>query len=235
MSFSGFANPLMFVPQPLTAVGLGVGLNLFFQRYPELKARFKELSGKRFRFEVEDLFQEYTMEVEEDGGVRIYTYSDLDPDVIMSGEASAFIALLLGTTDPDSLFFSRRLNLSGETDVGVRFKNILDNVDVDWEKELAAWFGSIPAQGMVTAAKKVKEKVGARRESIHESIEAWMDDNDLPRHRALLSLQEAADEMAERSERLAQRLSRAEKRLGLARSSAETPADTTEADAGEKK
>jgi predicted lipid carrier protein YhbT len=35
--------------------------------------------------------------------------------------------------DPDTLFFSRRLCIEGDTETGVHVKNLLDALDYDWE------------------------------------------------------------------------------------------------------
>lgn len=51
------------------------------------------------------------------------------PDVSISARACDFMALALRQEDPDSLFFSRRLVMEGDTDLGLLVKNTLDAVD----------------------------------------------------------------------------------------------------------
>lgn len=211
-----FAMPFQVIPKPMTAVTLGIVLNLFFKRYPELKNRLTELSGKVFEFHVEDQDQSFFMEVTDEGEVLIHTYSDALPHVVMSGKAAAFLALLFSTTDPDSLFFSRQLQLSGETDSGLRFKNILDNVEIDWEKELALFFGQNGARLWIDLAKRVRKNAELNRSRLESSLEEWITRQHAPRSGQLQALKVQAETVTKELERLEGRLSRAAKRIALA-------------------
>ena len=55
--------------------------------------------------------------------------SSARPDLMISAKARDFIALALREEDPDTLFFSRRLLMEGDTDLGLLVKNTLDAVD----------------------------------------------------------------------------------------------------------
>jgi len=61
--------------------------------------------------------------------------------VTIRGDLMALTALCLGLEDSDSLFFSRRLLMTGDTSVGLMFKNILTNLDFDLRVELANRLG----------------------------------------------------------------------------------------------
>ena len=52
-----------------------------------------------------------------------------EPDVTLSAQAADFLALAQRSEDPDTLFFSRRLMLEGDTDLGLGLKNALDALD----------------------------------------------------------------------------------------------------------
>lgn len=210
-----FSLPLRFLPQPFTAVSLGVVLNLFFQRHVELRERMRELSGKVFRFRVEDLDQEFFMVVEESGEVLIHTYSDDEPHVEMAGESTAFIALLLQMEDPDSLFFSRRLKLSGETDTGLRFKNILDNVEIDWRQELAALVGEPVAGVLAGMGEKVATVAGLGKEKATAGVEEWLAREGAPRMAELEAFRAAVDEMTRRTGQLDKAVSRLQKKRAV--------------------
>lgn len=51
------------------------------------------------------------------------------PDMTISATTRDFIALALREEDADTLFFSRRLIMEGDTDLGLLVKNTLDAVD----------------------------------------------------------------------------------------------------------
>ena len=56
--------------------------------------------------------------------------SQARPDLSISARACDFLALALRQEDPDTLFFSRRLIMEGDTDLGLLVKNTLDAVDL---------------------------------------------------------------------------------------------------------
>lgn len=212
---SWLSLPLRLMPQPLTAVSLGVVLNLFFKRHPELRERMQELGGKIFHFHVEDLLQDFYMRVEETGEVLIHTYSDQDPHVMMAGDSTAFLALLLQMEDPDSLFFSRRLKLSGETDTGLRFKNILDNVELDWRDELASVIGQPSANLAASVGDKLMQAVEFGKAQTNNTFEDFLDRENAPRVGELADFKEAVEELTQRAERLDKAVARLQKKKAV--------------------
>ena len=50
------------------------------------------------------------------------------PDVIVRARLSDYVSLALRREDPDSLFFSRRLVIEGDTALGLVVKNALDSL-----------------------------------------------------------------------------------------------------------
>lgn len=49
-----------------------------------------------------------------------------EPELTISASASDFLMLALRKEDPDTLFFSRRLRMEGDTELGLLVKNTLD-------------------------------------------------------------------------------------------------------------
>jgi len=53
-----------------------------------------------------------------------------DGDLQISGTAYAFLQLATRTEDTDTLFFRRHLNTTGDTELGLYVKNLLDSMDL---------------------------------------------------------------------------------------------------------
>ncbi len=51
--------------------------------------------------------------------------------VTISATCEDLLLLAAGHVDPDTLFFHRRLRLSGDTELGLAVKNVLDTIDLD--------------------------------------------------------------------------------------------------------
>ncbi len=63
------------------------------------------------------------------------------PDLTISAKTYDFIQLALRKEDPDTLFFSRRLLMEGDTELGLLLKNTLDALELpplDWRMYLPA-------------------------------------------------------------------------------------------------
>jgi predicted lipid carrier protein YhbT len=113
------------LPQYPPALAAAIALNL------SLDGRVSGTSlpaacGKIVSIAVRDAGLRLTFTIERDG---IVACGDMRPDVTISATASDFLAVALRREDPDTLFFSRRLTIEGDTEVGLLLKNTLDSLD----------------------------------------------------------------------------------------------------------
>jgi len=85
------------------------------------------LAGKTISLEASDLGTRVRVAYD---GNRFRSYGGSAPaDLTIRSTASGFIALALRREDPDTLFFSRRLVMTGDTELGLVVKNLLDAID----------------------------------------------------------------------------------------------------------
>ena len=119
--------PARVMPLWTEALALGTFIAIELERKPELKERFAEIAGKLFCFEATDLSKKFYMETTVNG-IRVIPHSEIEPDVVMRGEMETLVGVLLGSEDPDTVFFSRRLEINGDTSVALHFKNILNSI-----------------------------------------------------------------------------------------------------------
>jgi predicted lipid carrier protein YhbT len=123
------------LPQWPHAMALTTALNTAarFQVLP--KEGLSALEGKRFVVCVGDAG--LTLRFAFEGGhfrplSRFSTHAPAD--LTLTANASAFMQLLLRQEDPDTLFFSRRLTIEGDTELGLIVKNMLDAIE--WPSNL---------------------------------------------------------------------------------------------------
>lgn len=117
-------TPLKFIPKTLQCIGLGSFLAFELERDPSIRERLREIDGKTFLFEATDIDKRFYMTIK-DGKVTIRPNYAGNPDVTMRGETAVLAGLMLNRVDPDTVFFSRKLQITGSTDVALWFKNIL--------------------------------------------------------------------------------------------------------------
>lgn len=102
-------------------------------RGQNITSRFVEIEGKRVALHVKDVpcrlhFLFKAAGLEPDLQYR--------PDVIIAGNLKDFLKLASRKEDPDTLFFTRQLDIEGETETGLHVKNLLDSLEFDLDAHL---------------------------------------------------------------------------------------------------
>lgn len=130
--------PVMSVPAPLCAVlrrlpegpparVVALSLNLALASGLLEPAAFEPLAGKRLRIEASDAGAGVTVLIGRGG----FSAANGPADAVIRASVADFLRLALRREDPDTLFFTRRLVIEGDTDVGLTVKNALDALDWD--------------------------------------------------------------------------------------------------------
>jgi predicted lipid carrier protein YhbT len=102
------------------------GLNVALAR--RLPADVKlALEGKRLRLRVTDAALAFDFEWRRGGFAPCPRGAE--PDLTIGAAAHDLYLLARRQEDPDTLFFSRRLMIEGDTELGLLFKNTLDALD----------------------------------------------------------------------------------------------------------
>jgi O2-independent ubiquinone biosynthesis accessory factor UbiT len=64
-------------------------------------------------------------------GLVIKFNLNLNEDVTFGSDSTSLVQLISRNTDPDTLFFQRKLLVTGDTELGLEIKNFLDDLDLD--------------------------------------------------------------------------------------------------------
>lgn len=112
------------LPPTLVLVG---ALNLSLDRILP-RDRLEPVIGKRLLIAVTDAGLNLRFTMTARGFVP--SLDKAEPDLRISATTRDFLALVLREEDPDTLFFSRRLLMEGDTDLGLLVKNTLDGIEL---------------------------------------------------------------------------------------------------------
>lgn len=85
--------------------------------------------GKQLRLTISDAKLDFNF-VWTKGGF-IAGWGNVEPDMVISASAYDFYLLSRREEDPDTLFFSRRLLIAGDTELGLLLKNTIDALDLN--------------------------------------------------------------------------------------------------------
>lgn len=86
------------------------------------------LTGKKLRIRVTDA--QLSFDFQWANGRFAAGSTTGEPDLTISASAHDFLLLARRQEDPDTLFFSRRLSMEGDTELGLLVKNTLDAIEL---------------------------------------------------------------------------------------------------------
>ena len=122
------AQPLRALPHPLLRHGTGRLIDLVLAG-PLAAGALDELAGRRLGVEVTDLELRWIVAI---GDRRVDVLGpDADSESTVRGSATDLLLLASRLEDADTLFFQRRLQLTGDTELGLAVRNLLDQLP--WE------------------------------------------------------------------------------------------------------
>jgi len=122
------ALPMILVPDIVHSMFLSSILNrVFFAQLREGEIDF--LDQRTLGIRIQDAGT--TLCLRKVGHRFIACHGNTPPDVLITGTLYDFAALATRNEDPDTLFFQRRLQLEGDTELGLAVKNFLDGLDID--------------------------------------------------------------------------------------------------------
>ncbi len=127
--------PLKILPSFVHNKVLVTALNRIFSN--ELKqGELDFLQGKIIHISIEDAGIEYhfTLNNNPDNKKLAAAEKNRSPDLVLQGTVYNYLLLASRREDTDTLFFSRRLRMQGDTELGLYVKNFLDGMDMDAHK-----------------------------------------------------------------------------------------------------
>ena len=89
---------------------------------------FDFLQGRFLKVEIRDIGLCWYFSF---NGKRLSVHRHAHADASICGELREFLLLATRREDPDTLFFQRRLQIDGDTELGLEVKNMLDTIDLD--------------------------------------------------------------------------------------------------------
>lgn len=88
-------------------------------------AALPELADKKIKLRIQDVGITLQFQAGPDG---FFACRNGEADLTITATAQDFLSLALRREDPDTLFFSRRLLMEGDTELGLLLKNTLDGI-----------------------------------------------------------------------------------------------------------
>lgn len=132
----------MKTPSALLAA-LEISLNRYLELDPESSKRLKSIEGRVIKIELRGLDLVFYL-LPDGHGIQVMGAHEGDADTCLSGSPLALMTMGL-SGDAQKSLFSGDVEISGDTELGSQFKQILDDLDIDWEEHLSHLTGDVIA------------------------------------------------------------------------------------------
>lgn len=205
-------QPLRLIPVPMQAIVLATVLDLVFSRNKDLLEHIAALEGKVFHLHVSDLNRDFYLGFRH-GRIWVHPEHSGKADVRIEATSEGFARLCFSGEDADDLVFKQVLKPSGDSEAMLRFKRLLKEANIDWERELRGAFGDFFGSRVVKAAKALVGVQKTIADTGREAIASWARRMDLPNNERFQKWQAGIEEVERRIKRTERRLKRLESHL----------------------
>ncbi len=164
--------------------------------YPEIFSRLAILENTNFLIRPTDLHYSFHLSVQEgETHVEVRDNSTEHPEfqAVISGPMLDLIRLLEGRVDGDALFFSRTLNIEGDTEAVLTLRNAVDSADVSLVDVMGG-----PVAFMKPGFDKMLSKIGSVFEQLERDFVTVQQSILLPAARHMREVDEELDRMENR-------------------------------------
>jgi O2-independent ubiquinone biosynthesis accessory factor UbiT len=135
--------PIAAMPLWVVERASRLALDLVLKRHPTLFDRLGEYAAQRYLFTPTDLPLAFEI-VPADKSIHVRRPGpDAEGDAAISGPIITLLALAEGRVDGDALFFSRELEISGDTEAVLALRNALDDSAIDLPRDLSPAVGPL--------------------------------------------------------------------------------------------
>ncbi len=196
----------MSTPAPLTAA-LESALDLYLKQDPDALRRCAALQDKVIAVNLTGT--EFTVYFLPDAeGVKVLGFYEGEPDTLLRGTPAGFARLTLEARE-DALFHGA-VEISGDTDVGRQFQDILAGVDWDWEEQLSRFTGDAVAHQLGEVARKGMKWLDESGETLQQDLSEYLQEESrlLPTRTELGAFLDDVDQLRADTDRMAARVQR---------------------------
>lgn len=200
----------------LLLAGLERTLNALLARDPAAPARLANLAGKRLLLRLEN--PPFALAIHfHPQGLDLLSATDADEsafDAVIELDTETAGALLSGAS-VEQLMFQGRLAVRGHVALLEAVRELLLDLDLDWEGELARWLGDVPAHSLAEGLRRLGQfGLRTREEFCADLSEYLMEEAQLlPGRPQMEMLRDHLTEIEVATDRLEARLTRLQRRL----------------------
>ncbi len=158
------------LPPPLMQPALEGVMRAMERQHEKLFRRLCKLAPARILFVPDDTPQAFLLDIAAERLRLEPAARDAKADVAIKGRLAALLALMEGRVDSDTAFFTRSVQLSGDTAIAVGFRNTLDGENISLMEDALASVKPLEEPG-----RKLVLRLDRRLGRVRAGMERWRD------------------------------------------------------------
>jgi ubiquinone biosynthesis protein UbiJ len=201
------------LPAATALAALEAAINGLLSLDPEGAAGLTSLESRVIAFEFMG-FGNRLYFIPGQGRLQVFGAYDAEPDCLLRGTPVALATLGMAHAKEDALF-SGQVEIEGDTALAHRFGNLLANLDIDWEEQLARLTGDPFAHALGSRVRSVSRWGQGSLATLGEDLTDYLQEEGrlLPSRYELESFLTEVDRLRDDGERLAARVNRLRRHL----------------------
>lgn len=206
----------MLVTPALLLAGCERTLNALLVRDPAAPARLEALAGSRLLIRLEQPHLQLLLHFHR-GGIDLLRAEALDEagaDAVVELTPEALSEWISGTS-VERLMFEGKLSVRGRTHLLESTRELLTDLDIDWESELARWLGATPAHSLAEGLRRAARWGLRAKDELMADVSEYVFEEArlLPGRQQREVLRDHLTELEVATDRLEARLKRLHRRL----------------------
>lgn len=192
----------------LVLKGLEVALNKIIRLDSDALEKTKKLEGKCVKIDITNWNMSFFL-LPYSQGLELLSEYYQQPDTVISGTLFGLIKVGAAGATTSSLF-EESITISGDTKTGEALRDILKNLDIDWEEQLSKIVGDSLAHPIAHHGKKIAEAGKRAIKSLSGNLSEYLhyESQQLPPPQAVENFIEDVSRLRDDVDRLEARLNR---------------------------
>jgi len=181
-------------------------INRYLALDPEMLDKLAEFEGKVIKLEINGINRVLYM-FPNDSGIQLKSEHEGPVDTVLSGSPVSMLKMGLFSNAAD-LLLKGDIEITGDTRLGHRFKNVLSQMDIDWAEPLANIVGDSIAYQLQQSARRFGSWGKQTVQSVSTSVSEYLQEEsrDVVSQTELEIFYDAVDQLRNDTDRLQARI-----------------------------
>ncbi len=140
---------------------------------PTTVEQLQKLKGKIVKLEIQKVNLNLFI-IPDQQGIRLEHRTTLEPDTIIAGTPDNLLRLACAKGDTHAVF-QHQLSISGDLELAQSLRDILKNLDIDWERQISRVVGDTAAYQLMRFGKRFKQECQTLKDKLRSESKTFLE------------------------------------------------------------